>query len=205
MNKLIIIGAGGHGRVVADVASRTKRWSLISFLDDNFMGKCINGFEVIDSIQNYERWDNSYDFFVAIGDNSNRKKFVEEIGRERKIVSIIDPSAIISSHVIIGKGTIIMPNAIINCNVSIGQGCIINSAALIEHDCRISDFSHISPSVALAGNVFIGYNSWIGIGTIVKNNVEICDNVTTGAGSVVVNNISDPGIYIGIPAKRYIK
>lgn len=206
MNKLLIIGAGGHGRSVANVASRTKKWETISFLDDNLVGQKINGFQVIDNILNGINSEYEFDYFVAIGDNHQREHYQTLLLKKNKnVATIIDNSVILGMESSIGVGTVIMPGVIVNCNADIHMGSIINSGAVIEHDCTIGEYTHISPRVCLAGGVSIGRCTWLGIGSVIKNDIKINENIIVGAGSVVVKDLLSEGVYFGIPARRYIK
>ncbi|WP_054957482.1 acetyltransferase [Paenibacillus dakarensis] len=200
--KLLIIGAGGHGRVIADIALNMGKWQSIAFLDDSntttFMG-----LEVIGSTHNISEYINEYEIIVGIGDNGKRKEIheiIESLGA--KIPVIIHPNAVIGSQVEIGMGTVIMAGVTINCCSVIGKGCIINTGSTVDHDNHIEDFVHISPGVHLAGSVNIERGSWLGIGSIVSNNISITTDCKLGAGSVVVKDITEPGKYVGVPVRR---
>ncbi len=196
--RIVIIGSGGHGKVVADLAMKTG-YTDISFIDDRATDECL-GRPIVGKIENiYDFNDGNTGFIVAIGNNSIRKRIVET--HDVPWVSLIHPSAQIGYGVTIGKGTVIMPCAVINTCASVGDHCIVNSGAIVEHENVIEDFAHISPNVALGGAVHIGKSCHVGIGASVKNNIRICDNTVIGAGAVVVRNINESGTYIGIPAK----
>ncbi|WP_342580948.1 acetyltransferase [Ureibacillus sp. FSL W7-1570] len=202
-NKLLIIGASGHGKVVADIALKMNKWESISFLDDNQNLKSSMGIDVIGTTKDVHKFIDSHDVIVGIGNNSTREKIqsmLEKLGAS--IPVLIHPSAIIGNDVEIGIGTVVMAGVVINCCTKIGKGCIINTSATIDHDNIIEDFVHISPGAHLAGTVKVGQGSWLGIGSIVRNNIIITQNVNIGAGAVVVKNITESGTYIGIPAKK---
>lgn len=199
MNKLIIVGAGGHGKVIADSALRSG-YTDIRFIDDRASGDCM-GFPIIGTSANLEALnDGRTDFVLGIGNNLIRKKLAEAYAVNW--VTIIHPSAQIAVNVSIGKGTVIMANAVINACAAVGEHCIINTGAIVEHDNRIDDYVHISPGAKLAGTVQIGTLTHIGIGATVSNNITICDNCTVGAGAVVIRNIQQSGTYVGIPARK---
>lgn len=204
-NKVIVIGAGGHAKVVADIILKSND-QVIGFLDDNIeIGTVVNkeyDIKVIGKIEDCSHLEklHSAQFVIAIGNNEIRNAIASKY--KINYYTAIHPSAIVGSDVTIGIGTVIMANACINSSTQIGQHCIINTGAIIEHDNIICNYSHISPNVALGGAVKVGQDVHIGIGATVKNNVEICDNVLIGAGAVVVKDICDVGTYIGIPAKR---
>lgn len=198
LNRLIIIGAGGHGKVVADIALKVG-YTDIAFIDDNVVGLCL-GYPIIgklNAIDNLENYKN--DFVIAIGNNYTRRQIVEKY--KINYVSLIHPSAHIGIEVKIGEGTVVMAGAIINSCAMIGNHCIINSGAIVEHDNVIEDYVHISPNVSLGGTVRICKNTHIGISATVLNNIEICNDCMIGAGAVVNKNISVAGTYIGVPAK----
>ena len=201
--KLLIIGAGGHGRVVADIAMRMERWKEISFLDDDENVKPLLGCYLIGKSNEWDDYINDYDIFVAIGNNNTRGKIqkqLEEAGASIPI--LIHPSAIIGKCVEIGKGSVIMAGTIINCCTIIGKGCIINTGSTIDHDNKIADYVHLSPGVHTAGMVQVGNETWLGIGSTVSNNINITGRCTVGAGSVIVKDISEAGTYVGVPARR---
>ena len=201
-NKLIIIGASGHGKVVADIAINMNLWDNICFLDDNENIKTAMEIEVIGKTEELHKYINSYDFFIAIGSNAIREKLQTQlINQGAEIATLIHPNAVIGEQVEIGKGTAIMAGAVINCCTKIGQGCIINTGATIDHDNVIGDFVHISPGAHTAGTVNIGRRTWLGIGTIVSNNLNVTGDCIFGAGSVVVKDITEPGTYVGVPVR----
>ena len=202
MNRLIIIGAGGHGKVIADNALKNG-YTDIGFIDDNLNGECF-GFAVVGTVSQIETFnDGKTDFVIGIGNNEIRKNIAERFNVNW--VTLVHPSAQIGMSVSIDKGTVVMAGAVINVCATVGKHCIINSNAIVEHDNVIGDFVHISPGVALGGTVNIGRCSHIGLGATVINNTSVCHNCVIGAGSVVVKNISESGKYVGIPARNLKK
>ncbi len=203
MNKdVIIIGASGHGEVVADIVLKSDD-RLIGFLDDNDNLREFAGYPVLGKTSEYSKFLNNY-FVIAIGNPEIREDFVNRMTNQVKWYVGIHPSAQISTmNVSIGEGTVLMANAVINSNTSIGKHCIINTSAVVEHDNKINDFVHISVGAKVGGAVEIGKSTWIGIGATVNNNINICDQCMIGAGAVVVSDITEKGVYIGIPAKKH--
>lgn len=194
-NRLIIIGAGGHGKVVADNALKNG-YTDIAFVDDAVAGECL-GFPIIGKIDDIAAMDDGKtDFVLGIGDNKTRKTIAEE--NSVNWVTLIHPSAQIAVNASIGKGTVIMAGAVVNASATIGRHCIINTCSVVEHDNVIKDYVHISPGVHLSGAVTIGNSSWIGTGTNVINNIEICDDAVVGVGSIVVKEIQEKGTYYGL-------
>lgn len=203
---LIIVGASGHGKVVADIALNLNKWKRIAFLDDNVSIKTSLGFDVIGKTTDMHIYKNQADFFVAIGNNEVRKKILRMLEDEGiSVINLIHPKTIIGSNVEIGIGTVVMAGVVINNSSRIGKGCIINTTCSIDHDNIIDDYVHLSPGVKLAGTVYVGTGNWIGIGSVISNNVNICNNCVLGAGSVVVDDITVPGTYVGMPVRRVIR
>ncbi|MGO4961250.1 acetyltransferase [Jeotgalibaca porci] len=202
-NKLIIIGASGHGKVVADVAIKINKWQSIAFLDDDESIKTSMGLEVIGKTADAFAYIDEADFFVAIGSNTTREKIQEKLIKEGlNVVSLIHPSAVIGTDVEIGIGSVVMGGVVVNSSTRIGEGCIINTSSSLDHDNVVEDYVHISPGVRIAGSVSIGKGTWLGIGSIVSNNVNICSACKVGAGAVVVKDITEPGTYVGVPVRR---
>ena len=199
MNRLIIIGAGGHGKVIADAALKNG-YTNICYVDDRAIGD-VMGFPVIGTTADVECLnDGNTDFVIGIGNNAIRKTIAEI--HNVNWVSIVHPSAQIAFNAEVGKGTVIMANAVVNVCATVGNHCIINTGAIVEHDNVIENYAHISPNVALGGTVHIGSLTHVGIGATVKNNTEICSDCTIGAGAVVVKNIKEPGTYVGVPIRK---
>lgn len=205
-HKIVIIGAGGHSKVIADIVLKNN-YNLLGFIDDNVeLGTCIfktenTKYTVIGKVQDCLQLlknDKEIKFIIGIGNNYIR----EEISKKYILpyITLIHPSANISFDVSIGEGTVIMANACINANAKIGNHCIINTGSIIEHDNVLDDFVHISPNATLCGIVQIGKYSHIGAGVTVKNNISITQKCIIGAGAVVVRNIEQEGTYIGVPA-----
>lgn len=202
---LIIVGASGHGKVIADIALKMNQWEKISFLDDDESLKTSLGLEVIGKTKDAFKHKTNADFFVAIGKNDTRERVLESFIQEGlSIATLVHPSAIIGIGVEIGIGTAIMAGVVINSSTLIGKGCIINTSSSIDHDNVIEDYVHVSPGVRLAGTVIIGKKCWLGIGSSVSNNINISSGCILGAGGCVINSIEEPGIYVGLPARRII-
>lgn len=198
MKKILIIGAGGHGKVAADIAEKCG-YTNIQFLDDNANIKICGKYPVVGSSSKVKDMDG--DVFVSVGSSAVRRKIQESIEKERLTV-LIHPDAVIAKDVVIGKGTVVMAGTVINPGSVIGKGCIINTCASVDHDCRLGDYVHVAVGAHLTGSVEIGEETWIGAGAVINNNVIICGGCMIGAGAVVIRNIEEPGTYVGIPAKK---
>lgn len=198
-NRLIIIGVGGHGRVIADIALKTG-YTDICFVDDHVTGECM-GFPVIGMCNRLTELDDGHtDFLIGIGSNETRKKISEAY--DVNWTTLVHPSAQIAVCVSIGVGTAVMAGAIINTCANIGRHCIINSGAVVEHDNVLEDYVHVSPQAALGGTVHVGALSHIGIGAVVKNNTNICAGCTIGVGAAVTRDIKQSGTFVGVPARK---
>lgn len=200
MNKssLVIIGASGHGRVVADIATLTG-YKQIFFLDDSqdLLPK-VNG-----KVSDFDKYLGIADFIVAIGNNRIREDIFKKLQkRDANIVSLIHPNSTVSESVSVGKGTVIMAGSVVNSGAVLGKGVIVNTSSSVDHDCIIGDFSHVSVGAHLAGTVTVGKQSFICAGSTIINNISVCDNCVIGAGAVVIGNIETPGTYVGVPAKK---
>lgn len=200
---IVIIGAGSHGRVVADIAKKMNIWKNVSFIDDTVTNQTSPEYKIIGTTADTSKFKENSDFFVAIGDNRVREKICSELLlKEYHLVTLVHPSAVINSEVEIDVCTAIMAGVVINNNCKIGKGCIINTSSSLDHDNYIDDYAHISPGVRCAGNVKIGKRTWLGIGSIVINNIVIVDDCIVGAGGVVINDIIESGTYVGVPVRR---
>lgn len=197
MKKIIIIGASGHGKVVADIAEKCG-YTNIRFLDDNMEIKSCGGYPVVGDSGRIKDVDG--DVIVAVGDSTVRKRIEERI-EEKRLAVLIHPDATIAKNVTIGKGTVIMAGTVINPGSAIGRGCIINTCASVDHDCKLGDYVHVAVGSHLAGSVEIGDGTWIGAGAVINNNVTICKSCMIGSGTVVIRDIKEPGTYVGIPAR----
>jgi len=194
----IVIGAGGHGAVVADILLK-RGFSVIGFLDDGIKaGTEILGANVLGKVDCCADYPGAM-FIIGIGDNAIRKKIAETYPLEYG--SAIHPSAIIGNQSKIGRGTVLMAGAIVNPRTVVGAHCIVNTASSLDHDNSIGDFVHVSPGVVLGGDVSIGSGTHVGIGAVVRNGISICSGTVIGAGAAVVKDIIAPGVYVGIPAK----
>ena len=218
MMRIIIIGAGGHGKVVLDTLLNSsnivrEKIELIAFLDDDpaKKGRYIFNVPVLGTTKNLHKWLSEYEFnygIVAIGDNIIRARyFFELIDIGIKPLTIIHRNAIVSPFSRIGKGTVVVAGAVINSDARIGNNVIINTAATIDHDCTIEDHSTINPGAHLAGNVRVGNFSYIHTGAIILPNKKVGNNAIVGAGAVVINDVPDNYVVVGVPAKflRYNK
>lgn len=192
MKSIYIYGASGHGLVVADIAKACGYIDII-FVDDG--DNKYPSFEDINDKQHIP-------IAFGIGNNRTRQNLFDEVSQYGfEIVSLVHPTAIISSSVTLDIGTVVMPNVVVNSKSRIGCGVILNSSSVIEHENIIENFVHISPNVSLSGNVIIKENTHIGIGSSVIQGITIEKNCIIGAGSVIVRNIDKNKLCYGNPCK----
>lgn len=192
--EVIVIGAGGHARVIADIIKRSGD-KVIGFLDDDTSKQ-----DVLGKVDECVKYKDKY-FIIGIGNNVIRRKIAGKYPY-LKYYTAIHPTATIASNVSIGIGTVVMAKTVINANAQIGEHCILNTSCVVEHDNKIADYVHISPGTVLCGTVSVGENTHIGAGAVVKNNVNIANDVQIGCGGVVVKDIEESGVYVGVPVKE---
>ena len=195
---VIIIGAGGHARVVSEIVELAGD-RVLGFIDDR-APELFPGMNMLGTTAEIGAFSEIASFVIAIGDNYMRRK-IDGLHKLRWY-SAIHPTVVISKSAEIGEGTVIMANAVINSSAKIGRHCIINTASVVEHDCVLGNCVHIAPKAALGGAVKVGDCTQVGLGANLINNVSICGGCVIGAGAAVVGDISEKGIYAGVPAQK---
>jgi sugar O-acyltransferase (sialic acid O-acetyltransferase NeuD family) len=203
MKSCAILGAGGHGKVVAEIAE-LNGYNEVIFFDDAFpQTTSLEHWTILGNFHHLCEQLNRFDgVFVAIGNNQVRYEKQQQLQKlNASILSLIHPQAIVSKYAQIKRGSVIMAGAVVNPFSIIDEGCIINTGSTIDHDCFIGAFCHISPGANIAGGVTIGKGSWIGIGAQIKQLVNISNNVVIGAGATVVKNVAQNLTVVGTPAK----
>lgn len=200
---LAILGASGHGKVVADTAELLG-WGCVNFFDDAWPELQCNGPWAVQGgsdqlLENLSAYDG---VVVAIGNNRIRsEKQFQLTSAGAKIVSVVHPSAVISDRASIGVGTVVFANAVVNAGTKVGHGCIVNTGAVVEHDCVLGDYSHISPNAVLAGGSELGASAWLGANASVRQLIKVGDHAVVGMGAVVINDVPDDITVVGNPAK----
>lgn len=196
MNDIRIIGAGGHGKVVADTAEAAG-YDEIFFLDQVWPERDSNG-----------RWQIVGQpgaiggrKFCAVGNNATRARLFDALNLHDSPV-LAHPSAVVSLSAKLGAGTFLAAGVVVNADARVGRGVILNTGCSVDHDCLLGDFVHVSPGARLAADVEVGAESWIGIGAVVREGVRIGRNVIVGAGAAVVQDVEDGARVGGVPAKR---
>ena len=208
MEKIILVGGGGHCKVVSSIILENKNYEIVGISDLEIKkGKVINGIKINYTDNQLEKIFESgvKNAIVTIGSIGNPKLRIElfeklkDIGYTLPI--IISKYSIIAKGVFVDEGTVIMPGSIINTGVKIGKNCIINTGSIIDHECEIKNNVHIAPGVTLSGNVKVGNSSHIGTGSSIIQDISIGEYSIIGAGSVVVTDIPDKVKAYGVPAR----
>lgn len=202
MKTLIIIGAGGHGRVVADCAQATDQYQKIVFLDDCYPERKKNhSWDILGKTNTFIDYIDNAHFIVAFGNNKLRQTLLTTLSKANaKVVSVIHPTAYVSQHATLGNGVVVLAKAVINIGSKINDGCIINTAATVDHDCTLQRAVHISPGVNIAGGVTIGELSWVGIGASIIECITLAENTQIASGSAVTKSTQKNALYAGVPA-----
>lgn len=201
MNRLAILGASGHGRVIADAALLSGDWQEVVFFDDAYPRLQSNGTYLVAGDTN-ALINSGLSAIVAIGDNRIRLDKALLLQQHRvHLVSVIHPAAIIAKDSHINCGTVVFAGAVVNSGAVVGSSCIINSRAVVEHDCLISDAVHISPGANLGGGCQIDVGAWIGIGAAVRHGIKIGCFSIVGTGAAVVHDVTAHEVVVGVPAR----
>ncbi|KRQ87434.1 putative acetyltransferase EpsM [Caloramator mitchellensis] len=207
MKNIVIVGAGGHGRVILDILLAMKKncqLNILGFIDDASFGEVL-GYKILGKVEDLKDLKAEYgEIFAvpAIGDNFTRERVVKRLeSLGINLFTAIHPTAVIGGNVTIEDGTVVMACAVINNSARIGKAVIINTSAVVEHDNVLGDYVHISPGAHLAGNVAIGDYSHVGTGANIIPGINIGKNVTVGAGSTVIRDVEDNAVAVGVPAR----
>jgi sugar O-acyltransferase (sialic acid O-acetyltransferase NeuD family) len=208
MEKIVIIGASGHAKVVIDIVEQAGRFEIVGLVDrDSPIGSQVCGYPVLSREQQLPALARDFDLrglLIAIGDNFVRSQVADRVGGAcpgLSLVSAVHPRATLARDVTIGDGTVIMAGAVVNPGCRIGLGCILNTNSSLDHDCRMDDFSSLAPRVAIGGNCRVGSHSAIGIGATMIHGVSVGEHVVVGAGSTVLHNVERHQVVYGTPAR----
>lgn len=206
--KAIILGAGGHAKVVLECLDH-EQFEVAGFLDkDNQrQGEKIQGLPILGDDADPDRWFSQGITCCIVGIGHMGKPWLRNklyhtyLNAGYELVTAIHPTAQISPSVRIGSGTVILPGAILNADAVVGNNCIINTGTIIEHDAHIADGVHIAPGCVIAGAVHINENSFVGAGSNVINGICIDHDCIIGAGSVVITDLPGNSVSVGVPAR----
>ncbi|MEQ2754306.1 acetyltransferase [Staphylococcus hominis] len=199
---IVLIGKGGHSKVIKDIIEEDKQYYVAGYLDHAINEYYMDKEVFYDNLDNIKKYKDKCFFVIAIGNNYVRQKLFNSLDIPvNQYVTLVHPSAIVSSSAKIECGTVVMPHAVINADTTIGKHVIINTGAIIEHDNNIADYVHVSPNATLAGGVTVGEASHIAINASVLPLVEIGSHCIVGAGATVINRVKSESTVIGTPAK----
>lgn len=204
--RILVYGAGGHGKVVADTLIAQGAGEFAGFVDDReeLWGREVLGF----AVQGGGEWlrEASVQAEVAmtfgIGSGEARRVILERCSRWGiEILTVVHKSATVSKFAQLGPGTVVMAHAVINADAKIGAGVIVNSAAVVEHDVDVGEFAHVAPNATMGGGARLGAFSHLGLGAVVLQGVRVGSHTTIGAGAVVTRDVPDYVIAMGVPAR----
>jgi len=203
--KLLIWGAGGHGKVAADTAMAMASYREIAFIDDDPArhGMRVLGLPVLGGSEELAALLSDRDeLFIAIGNNSLRADAWRRVQPlDPRLATLLHPSATVSRFARVGKGTLVMPRVVINAGARIGTNCIVNTGAIVEHDCVVQDYVHLSPAVSIGGGARVEEASHLGMGAIVLPGVRIGCHSVVGAGCAVLHDLPSGVVAVGVPAR----
>lgn len=201
--EIIILGDGGHSRVIQEIIFSVKSYNLYAVLDDKYQveyrkeGIIYGPFSCLSNLLEQDR-----KIVIALGNNHLRKNVIDRLDlEEENYATIIHPTAVVSQTATIGRGTVIMPQAVVNAGAVIGTHCIVNTRAIVEHDTLLGDFTHLSPNATLTGNVKTGEGVHVGASATIIPGVEIGNWSTIGAGSTVIRIIPPYSKAVGSPSR----
>lgn len=201
---LLLFGAGGHARVVADAALCSGQWGVLRVSDRNdevCVGELLAGVAMVTLSGLLGTPEPAGAFHVSIGANLSRQKEARALGMER-LATVVHPKASVSPHALVAAGCFIAAQSVLSPGAQLGMGVIVNHAAVVDHDVRVGAFSHIAPGAVLGGAAQIGARVLIGAGAVVLPGVVVCDDAVIGAGAVVNADVLTKGTWAGVPARR---
>jgi sugar O-acyltransferase (sialic acid O-acetyltransferase NeuD family) len=204
--ELVIIGAGGHGKVVLDILQMSTKHRVVGFLDADpaLAGTQVNGLPVIGPVNQVSRLRQQKikGAIVAIGDNRVRVSYaalLSEHGLE--LITAVHPAAVVAKSAIIGQNVVIAAGAVVAASANVGDSVILNTSCVVDHECDIEAGAHICPGALLAGRVRIGAGVFVGLGAKVLPCLSIGKGAIVGAGSVVLKDVPEGSTVVGVPAR----
>lgn len=202
MSGLLILGAGGHGRVVADIA-QTLGWTDIAFLDDAAdLPPPLPDCPVLGPLDRHLSLRTEFDAaIIALGNNALRQTWLRTlIEAGWTVPALVHPAATVSRHGVLEAGVTVCPGAVVGVLARIGQAAIVNTGASVDHDCVVGAAVHISPGAHIGGGTTIGDRSWIGIGAAICHGLTIGADTVVGAGAAVIQDLPSGVRAVGVPA-----
>ncbi len=208
MRNLILLGGGGHARSVIDVIESASDYRIQGIIDrKERVGHRVLNYSIVDSDENIEKWVQSdQDFLITVGQIEStavRTRLDKQLSEAKgRLATLTSPLARVSLYATVGEGAVVMHFALVNANAQVGRNVIINTRATVEHDAIVGDFSHISTGAILNGGVAVGQQVFIGSHATIQQGIVVADNVIIGAHTYVNQDITEPGVYVGVPARR---
>lgn len=212
MQNLIIFGASGHARVIADAARRSAMFDVLGFVDqDRPAGEVVDGVTVLGNetgLQGILSRAANIMGIIGVGDNRTRERIANSVKTKfpgLQFANVIHPSAVVAYDVRFGQGVFVAASATINCGSRLGDHVVINTRSSVDHDCVIGDFGFVGPGASLAGGVSIGHGSFIGTGAAIIPSIQIGDDAVVGAGSAVIRPVASGTKVAGVPAHELVR
>lgn len=208
--RFLIWGAGGHGKVIADLV-RALGHELVGYVDGDARevgstvepggGRVLLAEEALREAVREGRYPlGASALALAVGDNARRQRCLASLGTAH-VPPLVHPTAVCSPSAELGRGTVVLPGAVVNADARLGLGVVVNSHATVEHDCRLGDAVHVSPGAVLAGRVRVGDRSWVGAGAVVIQSVSIGYDAIVGAGAVIIRDVPNDVTVVGNPGR----
>jgi len=208
MDRIVVLGGGGHAKVVISILRKSMKWEIIGYTDNSDRGTILGARYLGDdeALPEIVQRDEGCSAVIGVGSvkssvtRARLRDKLQSLGFE--LPHIISPGCVVNEGVTIGKGTVLFDGAVVNTGATIGECCIINSNSTVEHDARIGNFVHIAPGATVCGGTTIGNGTLIGAAAAVIEGVTIVENCLIGAGATVIDDCAVPGTYVGTPARR---
>jgi len=210
MIDIVVIGGGGHARVVISILKKLNDYNIIGYTDIKDRGE-LSGVSFLGCDDELKEIKKKFSECAAVigvgmvsGDDASKRAEIFQLLKTLcyEVPPVISPDAIVNEDVEIGSGTVVMDGVVINSGTTIGKCAILNTRCSVDHDCEVKDFTHIGPGAILCGCVRVGRGVLVGAGSVISQNKSIGDNCIIGAGAVAAHNCVDSGTYVGVPASR---
>jgi sugar O-acyltransferase (sialic acid O-acetyltransferase NeuD family) len=204
----VILGAGGHGRVVLDILAQAGRYDVVGFIDSNpaLLGRRIDGLEVRGGPDDLPRLGDElgvHSAVVAVGDNGARRALADQLDRIGfTLINAIHPSANLARNVSLGRNIVVAAGALVCAHCQIGDSVILNTGCIVDHESLIGTATHICPGARLAGRVTVESGAFVGIGATIIQSIRVGYEATIGAGAVVIDDVAPLSTVVGVPARE---
>lgn len=204
---ILLIGGGGHCVSCIEIIESIGDWSIAGIIDvRERVGQMILEYRIIGSDEDLASLSKFRYATIAVGQLKTsavrERVFGVALDAGFDFPVLASPTAAVSRHAVIGRGTMVFHHATVNGGARVGENCILNTGSIVEHDAIIGDFSHVSTGALVNGGCIVGRGCFVGSGAVLKHGVRLGDGVVLGAGSVAIRDIQDPGVYVGNPARK---